>query len=234
MGSVGLGRLNELGAAHETRGVNGRLTAWLALVFALAGLNYAARFTSGKPAKNVLYQWGTAVGSLVIFALILIVVLLIARGAPGLLAWRRPRSWKRAVRIAPGVLIGVYVVAGVLSPLLHPGREQGLTPSGWQPAHAGAFAANALVVCGLAPFVEETTFRGAGFALISARWGNAAAIGATAVLFGLAHGLVEALPVLVAFGLGLAWLRHRVGSTIPGMILHGTFNALALVFSLAI
>jgi len=71
---VGLGRLNEFGAAHETRGVNGRLAAWLALVFALAGLNYAARFTSGKPAKNVLYQWGTAVGSLVIFALILIVV----------------------------------------------------------------------------------------------------------------------------------------------------------------
>ena len=212
--------------------MNGRLAAWLALVLALASSNYAVRFTSGKPAKNVLYQWGTAAGSLIVFGFIIIIVLLIARGVPDLLAWRRPRSWARATRIALAVLIGVYIVAGVLTPLLHPGREQGLTPSGWEPAHEGAFAANALVVCVLAPFVEESTFRGAGYALISARWGNAAAIVVTAVLFGLAHGLVEALPVLVAFGLGLAWLRHRVGSTIPGMVLHGTFNALALLFSL--
>ena len=54
----------------------------------------------------------------------------------------------------------------------------------------------------------------------------------SAVLFGLAHGLVEALPLLVAFAIGLAWLRERQGSTIPGMFLHATFNAVALAASI--
>src|SRR5206468_5811783 len=97
---------------------------------------------------------------------------------------------------------------------------------------AAPFIANALAVCLLAPFVEEITFRGVGFGLIAARFGAEPAIVASAVLFGLAHGLVEALPLLVAFGIGLAWLRERQGSTIPGMILHGTFNAIALTASL--
>ncbi len=48
------------------------------------------------------------------------------------------------------------------------------------------------------------------------------------MFFGLAHGLVEALPLLVAFGIGLAWLRESQNSTIPGMVLHGVFNAIAL------
>ena len=47
--------------------------------------------------------------------------------------------------------------------------------------------------------------------------------------FGLAHGLVEALLVLVPFGIALAWLRDRTRSVYPGMVVHGLFNALALV-----
>ena len=47
-----------------------------------------------------------------------------------------------------------------------------------------------------------------------------------------AHGLLDALPVITVLGIGLAWLRYRQGSTIPGMILHGTFNGIALAASL--
>jgi len=212
--------------------VIGRLAAWLLLVAALAASNYAVRFTEGRPPKDVLYQWSTVAGSLFEFGLIFVVVLLIARDEWQLLAWRRPASWTRAAGIGVTVLIGVYLVGGLLSPLLHPGQEQGLAPQSWEPSHAAAFVANALVVCAFAPLVEESTFRGVGFALIASRWGPGIAVVATAVLFGLAHGLVEALPLLVAFGLGLAWLRLRVNSTVPGMILHGTFNMLALVLSL--
>jgi membrane protease YdiL (CAAX protease family) len=68
--------------------------------------------------------------------------------------------------------------------------------------------------------------------LLEQRVGATVAIAGTAIAFGLAHGLVEGLPILIAFGLGLAWLRRRVESTIPGMILHGTFNAIALVLAL--
>ena len=48
------------------------------------------------------------------------------------------------------------------------------------------------------------------------------------VAFGLAHGLVEALIVLVPFGIALAWLRDRADSVVPGMFVHGLFNGAAL------
>jgi hypothetical protein len=46
----------------------------------------------------------------------------------------------------------------ITEPLLHGGREQGLTPTSWQPDRAGAFAANFVVVAVYAPIVEELTF----------------------------------------------------------------------------
>jgi membrane protease YdiL (CAAX protease family) len=53
------------------------------------------------------------------------------------------------------------------------------------------------------------------------------------IMFGLWHGLVEALPVLIIFGLGLAYLRSRTNSIYPGMILHATFNGAALILAVA-
>jgi CAAX protease family protein len=223
MGAVGLGRV-------EAR--SGRLTGWLALVLVLAALNYASRFTEGKPPKDILYQWSNAIGGLIQYAVILGIVLVIARGEWDWLALRRPRSLRGSLGGIAVVLVSVYLLRGIISPLLHPGREQGLTPDRWDSSRAVPFFANAVVICVVAPFVEELTFRGAGYSLIAMRFGVEPAIVGSAVLFGLAHGLVEALPLLVALGIGLAWLRERQDSVIPGMILHGTFNALALVVSL--
>jgi hypothetical protein len=108
-----------------------------------------------------------------------------------------------------------------------PGKEQGLTPTHWEPAHAGAFAANLVLFALVAPLVEELTFRGLGQSLLRflGRWPS---IALTGISFGLAHGLVEALLVLVPFGIALAWLRDRTRSVYPGMVVHGLFNALAL------
>ena len=82
----------------------------------------------------------------------------------------------------------------------------------------------------LVPVIEEVTFRGVGFSLLR-RYGEWTAILLTGLLFGLAHGLVNALPLLVAFGIGLAFLRSRVDSVYPGMLVHGLFNAASLVYA---
>jgi membrane protease YdiL (CAAX protease family) len=149
-----------------------------------------------------------------------------------LFALRRPNSWARAVKIGFAIVVGMAILEAILAPILNPGREQGLTPSGWEPKHAAAYIVNALVIVTLVPFVEEITFRGLGFSLLR-RFGPVVAVVAVGILFGLAHGLVEALPFLAAFGAGLAYLRWRVDSVYPGMILHGLFNAVSLTLAVA-
>jgi membrane protease YdiL (CAAX protease family) len=222
-----------LGGLTPVRTTAGRTVGWTVLVSVLASVNYADRFVSGKPPKDVLYQWSTAIGSAVLFGVILSIVLAIANPDFGLLAVRRPVSWPRAAVQMLGVLVAVYVISAAVSPFLHPGREQGLTPDRWDSSRAAPFFANALVVCVLAPITEELTFRGLGFAVLRPL-GAVAAVLLSALAFGLAHGLVEALPVLFVFGVGLAYIRLRQDSVVPGIVLHGLFNAIALAVAVSI
>lgn len=211
------------------------LTLWTTFVLAFATLSYSLRFTEGKPPKDLLYRWATVEGNLVQFAIIAAIVYGIA-GLAGerreVLALRRPTSWGRAVRIGAGIGVGMIALTTLLDPLLHPGREQGITPDTWEPKHAAAYIANGVVIAVVAPIVEELTFRGLGYSLL-ARYGRWTAIVITGLAFGLAHGLVEAFPFLAAFGIGLAYLRSRVNSVVPGMIVHGLFNAVALTVAVS-
>ena len=212
--------------------IRGRLLAWLGFVAALIALAYGSRAAAGKPPKNALYEYSFAAGGLVQYGVMLGIVLLIAMGPESrvLLALRPPISWRRALGSCALVIAGIYILTGIVTPFLHPGREQGLTPSGWEPSHAWAFAANFVVIALVAPFVEELTFRGLGFSLLEP-YGRVTAIVVIGILFGLVHGLVEGLPILAAFGAGLAWLRSRTTSVYPGMLVHAAFNAVALTLA---
>jgi membrane protease YdiL (CAAX protease family) len=215
--------------------VTGRLIAWLTFVGAFIALGYSSRLAGGEPEEDVLYQYGTAVAGLVQYALVLAVVLWITRGPQQreLLALRAPRSWGRAVGWSIAIVVAIYIVSGIAEPFLDPGEEQGLTPDSWEPDRAGQYAANFLVIAGITPVVEELMFRGAGYSLL-ARFGQATAIVVTGVTFGLVHGLVEALVVLTAFGIGLAWLRARTDSVYPCIAVHSLFNAVALIVAVTV
>ena len=215
--------------------MTGKRVAWFSFVGIVSAIAYAGRFAGGKPPKNALFQYSTAVSELILFAFILAVVLWIARGLPKreAFALRPPPSWGRAVRVAFGVLITIVITNAILNPLLHGGREQGLTPSGWQSAHAAAFVVNLFAFALVGPVVEELTFRGLGFYLLEP-FGRTTAIAVLGLMFGLWHGLIEALPVLIVFGLGLAYLRSRTNSIFPGMLLHGLFNGAAIVIAVTV
>jgi uncharacterized protein len=215
-------------ASPNGRGDNKRLAQWLTLIGVLVAIAYGSRAASGKPDPQVLYEWSTAVGAVVQDAIVLAVVLAIAGMSARRLALRRPGSLGHAAALVVGAVVGIYVFEGIYSALVHPGNEQGLTPSHWEPAHAAAYVVNAAVICTWVPLVEELTFRGLGYSLLE-RFGRWPAILTVGVLFGLAHGLVLTLPVLVAFGCILAWIRAETKSVFPGMALHATFNLVALV-----
>jgi len=210
-----------------------RLALWFLLVGVLAAIAYAARVSSGKPDPQVLYEWTTAIGALVQDGVILGLVLLIAKPRFDLLALRRPTSVRRAFMYLGVALFAIYFFEEVYAALAHPGNEQGLTPSHWEPAHAAAYVANAIVIVTFVPFVEELTYRGLGFSVVE-RFGRWPAILIVGVMFGLAHGLIVSLPVIVAFGCVLAWIRDRTDSVIPGMFLHGAFNLIALIVAVTL
>jgi membrane protease YdiL (CAAX protease family) len=210
------------------------LAAWTGFIAVFATLSYSIRFTEGKPPKDLLYQWSTVASALIQFAVIGLIVYAIAGLGQRrqLLALRRPTSWWLALGIGVAIAIGMTVLTVALDPVLHPGREQGVTPDVWRPDRAAEYVANGLVICVVAPIVEELAFRGLGFSLL-VRFGKWTAIILVGVAFALAHGLVEAFPFLAAFGAGLAYLRSRVDSVYPGMIVHSLFNATALTLAVS-
>jgi CAAX protease family protein len=211
--------------------INGKLAGWLALVCAISALNYLSNYTvttSTSDRQSALYSYGTAAGSAVVYAIMLAILMWILGWRTDLLGLRRPTWWLAALGLALGVYLATTAVNAAIDPFLHAGREQGIVPGHWRPRHAGAYAANWVVIAGVAPVVEELTYRGAGFSLLSRAWGSTVAIFAVGILFALSHGLLQALPELTVFGCALAWLRRRTQSVYPGMLVHSAFNSVAL------
>jgi membrane protease YdiL (CAAX protease family) len=206
-----------------------RLVCWIALVAAVSALEYSARFssTTTRNTRNDVYSYSAFVNGLIFYGLILGVVLAIAFDRTDLFALHRPA--RRAAQLAAAVLVMTYLweLVVVVLPIRNPGNEQGLTPTRWEPSHAGAFAVNLVLFTVVAPVIEELTFRGVGQSLLrfTGRWPSILLVG---VAFGLWHGLVQALLILIPFGIGLAYLRDRTRSVIPGMVVHALFNGAAL------
>jgi membrane protease YdiL (CAAX protease family) len=84
------------------------------------------------------------------------------------------------------------------------------------------------VIALIAPVVEELMFRGLGYSLLRPL-GEVPAILWVGVAFGIYHGLLDALPILIAFGAALALVRARTNSVYPGMVVHALFNTITLV-----
>jgi membrane protease YdiL (CAAX protease family) len=214
----------------------GRLVAWLVFVSALALIAYAGRVGGTDTPDDLAYRYSSSVFALIQYGFMLGILLLIARGLPRreLFALRRPASWGRALGLALLALFMIYVGAFVYEQALSlfgdwsPTDEQGLVPSGWDSSRAGAFVAFFVVVTFVAPTVEELTYRGLGISLL-APWGIPLAVVVSGVLFGAAHGLVVALPILAFFGIVNGALRVRTNSIYPPMALHAAFNGIALI-----
>lgn len=207
----------------------GRLVAWLAFVLVIAAIGYIGQAGDSELPDDFVYRYSAAVFGLVQFGLFLGVLLLIARSLPKreFFGLRRPESWPWALGYTLAGLGAIWVVSLALSPFLDAGEEQGIVPEDWDPDRVGAYLAFGAVATLVAPVVEELTFRGLGFSLLSP-YGKWVAILGTGILFGAWHGLIVALPVLAGFGIVLAWLRYKTGSVYPPILLHAIFNGIAI------
>ena len=204
------------------------LIGWLTLATILVVLGFFGQ-AQGESDPDLFYDYGLAISSIILYG-ILVVLTLWAGTAYGnpFRALGLSNFSVKWTAIAVGLIFLVLGLSFVLEPLLHAGEEQGYAPDVWRPEQARAFFVNGLVAATVVPFAEELFFRGLGVRALTFL-GSGTAIVGTALVFGLGHGLFVALPVLVAFGVALAWVRLRSDSVWPGIVAHGLFNALALV-----
>ena len=147
----------------------------------------------------------------------------------------RPESWPRALGLALATVVAALAVSAALEPIFHAAREQGLTPDAPRPPGAAPVAGAILAFVAIAlvgPFVEEMMFRGLLTAGFRQRFGAFGTAALTASLFAAAHLLPRGLPALFLLGLALALVYERVGSTIPGVLVHCLYNGIALTAAL--
>ncbi|MBS1708369.1 MAG: CPBP family intramembrane metalloprotease [Armatimonadetes bacterium] len=88
----------------------------------------------------------------------------------------------------------------------------------------------------LAPFIEETTFRGLLFPALSTLTGKPwVGMVVSGLLFASIHPQGPALwPALAGLGALMAYLTYWTGSIVPGMVLHGLHNGAILLVSILI
>lgn len=89
---------------------------------------------------------------------------------------------------------------------------------------AAPHPAAVLMVCVLAPLLEEMLFRGVILRAFLQQYPRPMAIAASAMVFGAAH--LNVYQFCIAFGLGLfaGWLYERARSLLPCIVLHAGYN----------
>ncbi|WP_339149061.1 MULTISPECIES: type II CAAX endopeptidase family protein [unclassified Sutcliffiella] len=84
----------------------------------------------------------------------------------------------------------------------------------------------------VSPIYEEIFYRGFLYKWFRGRWGMGAGILVSSLIFTLVHiPTYNTLPVNFISGVIFAWTYERSGSIIPGIIVHGVFNGLAVVLT---
>lgn len=215
----------------------GRLGIWALIAVSLSALNFAA-YTSASAADSPsesLFSWSFAGGNAIFLCIWIVISLAISNGHPELRALRRPRTTlPAAIGLGFLAIVGSVVASLFVTNLGgDPAREQGLLNEHWQSGKLMPFIVGVLVLTVLTPIAEELFVRGLGFALFRP-FGQAAAIAAPALVWALMHGIPSAIFPLFVFGIGLGYLRERSDSVVPGMVVHGLYNGLAVALAYAI
>lgn len=149
------------------------------------------------------------------------------------LGWRpvahRWLVWTIPLAIAAYVLV---VIAGVIVDQLIPQAHNG-QPQAVRDAFGQYHLLAVVAVSVIAPFAEETLFRGFIYGWLRGRVAPWMAISVSALVFALAHGELALLAPIFVLGCLLAVVYERSGSLYPGMVIHALFNLIGvtLIFS---
>jgi membrane protease YdiL (CAAX protease family) len=197
-----------------------------AVVFALLHANDPSIKADDPPVSLTLVLTGVQDAAFVFAAWVTVNLALgsVSRLDFGLL--RVQRIWP-AVGWAVLVLIGFYLITFLLSLIDKPDDQQLVKDVKGEDSF-GLLAGYFVLICLIAPFVEEFFFRGFIYTVLWKRLGPIIGALITGAVFGLGHAPapVVSLVALGVFGFGLCLLYWRTGSIVPGMALHALNNSI--------
>jgi len=232
-------------------GVFEALEAAAALLCAMTILGSVAGLAAGRLTRTAIPTWAEALLTAGTYLLAFGVALLVMRhrmaagrrGPLSALGLSRPplMADARAGVLGYGVFVALAVLAGalgggLLGDLYLPPAQQSALDMLYHSQGAATYAIYLLLMCVIAPVLEETVFRGFIHSGLRSKLRPLPAIVAGSALFGAYH-MTLALPAMAAVALVgalLAVLYERTGSLWPGILTHSLHNLLAFLVVLAV
>lgn len=146
------------------------------------------------------------------------------------LYWRGRRFVHERTKCSALVGLGWCALVVASAEFINWGLSPWMDTTEAAPSNATLLTVVSLVV--LAPVLEELVFRGFGWRLLQPAFPLWMVVVVTTMTFTVGHGYGWAGHlILLASGLGLAWLRIRTGSVGWCIVVHAAMNALVLAYN---
>ncbi|WP_339306155.1 type II CAAX endopeptidase family protein [Paenibacillus sp. FSL R5-0519] len=207
----------------------------LEFVFVIFVIKYPIQSGYEEWLDNTLYS-GTLTGLTIAITLLTGLYLVALR--PKKLSWREVgvkgfsvRDWWR-IALWLLLLIILSVMAVYLTSFLGNTVDNSKTESLQQNVTLFTIVIGIVSAGFVSPLYEEIFYRGFIYRWLRTRIRMKWAIVISALIFTLAHfPTINAMPVNFISGVVFAWNYERTGSVVPGMIVHGAFNTIAVVLT---
>ena len=199
------------------------IVMYIALILVMSVIVGAvAQIVAGGVAMNTPFSSMVVYGSSMGLSLVAMLLYRRSRGGRGNIIRYRLR-WFNAWLILWG-LLAITAIGVVEEPLFE------LMPHSWLEMVENVIGTGVWAICSsviLAPVLEELIFRGVILGTVRSRWGAVPAIAASALLFGIIHGVPQQVINAAAIGVVLGGIYVATDSIVAVIVLHAINNGLS-------
>ena len=185
--------------------------------------------------QNDLYS-GTLIGFIMSITFMLAIYFIVLR--PKHLKWnevgfnRFPGSYWKNIIGWTFVLIVVSILVLFVMGIVGVGYENSKTESVQSQLTPINFVIGFVSAAIISPIYEEILYRGFLYRWLRSKCGLKAGLFLSSFIFMIVHiPTYNVLPATFVSGLLFAWTYEKTKSVLPGMIIHGTFNAIAMILT---
>ncbi|WP_099305701.1 CPBP family intramembrane glutamic endopeptidase [Bacillus sp. Marseille-P3800] len=207
----------------------------LTLVIVPIGIEWVLQNFLQQLFQNSLYA-GTMTGFVmaVVFTLGVYVIAL----RPHQLSWhavgvrRFSQTYWKWIIVWTIVLIVASLLIVILMDLFQMSTENEKTESLTTDMNWLTFSIGFISAAIISPIYEEIFYRGFLYRWFRVKWGMWAGLLCSSFIFTIVHvPTYNTLPVNFISGLVFAWTYEKTGSILPAILIHGTFNGLAVILT---